>query len=249
MTDADDAFYTRLFTKNPTWSTPYPNVEEAQRAARILPLLTRAATRHDAAVSPEMRILDLGCGRGWLTYLASAYGTCMGIDPVRPVIESARAHFPHLSFEVGTATDLLQAGQAGAYDLVLASEVIEHAPLGEQDRFVGEIRELLKPAGQALITTDRGEIYERWRQAGRTHQPEENWLTERQVRELFLRHGFRVAGFDRAYYATPDLSAVHRLIESSRLQRALSAARQRWLLDSVQFLAAGCQLWLFTRDG
>jgi SAM-dependent methyltransferase len=248
MTDADDAFYTHLFTRTQRGPPRYPNVEEpsgrpgyfrCSPAQRPVTLVRRS----------EMRIWTLGCGRGWLTHIASAYGTCTGIDPVRPVIEHAKRLFPQQSFEVGTATELLEGGHAGTYDLVLASEVIEHAALGEQDRFVKDVRELLKPAGQALVTTDRGEIYERWRQAGRTHQPEENWLTERQVQELFTRHGFRVAGFDRAYYATPDLSPAHRLIESARVLRAVSALRQRWLLDSVQYLAAGCQLWLFTRDG
>jgi 2-polyprenyl-3-methyl-5-hydroxy-6-metoxy-1,4-benzoquinol methylase len=108
MTDWDDAFYTHLSTRDTTWSTRYPNVEETQRAVRILPLLTRAATRHASAVSSEMRIPDLGCGRGWLSHITSAYGTCIGIDPVAPVIEHARKQFPELTYEVGTATDLLR---------------------------------------------------------------------------------------------------------------------------------------------
>ena len=37
---AEEQFYSRLFTTNPNWSTPYPNMEEARRAAKIVPLLT-----------------------------------------------------------------------------------------------------------------------------------------------------------------------------------------------------------------
>jgi hypothetical protein len=49
--------------------------------------------------------------------------------------------------------------------------VIEHARLGEQDRLVEDIRHLLRPTGQALVTTDRGEIYERWRKAAEPTSP------------------------------------------------------------------------------
>jgi SAM-dependent methyltransferase len=237
-----EAFYSRLFIENPTWSTRYPNVEEAQRAAKILPLLSeRARGRADG-----QRILDLGCGRGWLTNLADAYGECVGVDPVRPVVEFARERFPDLRFEEGTAGDLLDAGQAGDYDVVIASEVIEHVPEAEREHFVADIRGLLAPAGAVIMTTDRGELQARWaRRLGTTEQPQENWLTEREVRRLFERQGFEVEAQDRAYFEVPELSPFHRLVASARFARLLRATRQRWLLDGLRYATANCQVWLF----
>jgi SAM-dependent methyltransferase len=237
-----EAFYSRLFIENPTWSTRHPNVEEAVRAAKILPFLSERARGRPNA----LRILDLGCGRGWLTNLASAYGECVGIDPVRPVVEFAREQFPELRFEVGTAGDLLEAGAAGDYNVVIASEVIEHVPVAERDRFVADLRHLLAPAGAVIVTTDRGELRTRWtRRGGTTEQPEENWLTEGQVRRLFEREGFAVEAQDRAYYEVPELSRFHRLVASSRFARLLDRTRQRWLLDGLRYAAANCQVWHF----
>ena len=237
-----DAFYSRLFIEDPAWSTRHPNVEEARRAAKILPLMSELARGRGEG----LRTLDLGCGRGWLTNLASDYGECVGIDPVRPVVESARERFPDLRFEVGTAADLLAATPAERYDVVITSEVVEHVPEAEREGFVADIRALLAPDGAVIVTTDRGELRSRWsRRGGTTEQPEENWLTERELRGLFERHGFTVEAQERAYFEVPELSAFHRLVASTRVARLLGAAHQRWLLDGLRYAAANCQVWLF----
>jgi SAM-dependent methyltransferase len=240
-----ESFYTGLFLNTPSWSTPYPNVEEAQRVAKIVPLLSEVARRRGPPA--DLRILDLGCGRGWLTYLADVYGQCLGIDPIGPVVVAARERFPRQRFEVGTAADLLAKGQAGLYDVVLASEVIEHVPVPERRRFVSDIHDLLVPGGWAIVTTDRGELYRRWsRRRGTVEQPEENWLTEEDLRDLFESEGFTVAVRDRAYHDLPELSVLHRVVASRRVDRVLRTLRQRWVLDGLRYAGANCQVWLFT---
>lgn len=246
MPDARTAeeFYTELFTQNPSWSTPYPNVEEARRAAKILPLLSELARDRRKG----MRIVEIGCGRGWLTSMMSSYGECVGVEPIAPVVEAARERYPDLRFEVGTAADLLEAGERGRFDVVVTTEVIEHVPVHERDRFIADLGALLRPAGAVLLTTDRGELHSRWlRRRGTTEQPEEHWLTEVEVLRLFEAHGFRAEARDRAYYEIPELSAFHRLVAGRRLRRLLEATRQIWLLDGLRYLAANSQIWLFRR--
>jgi trans-aconitate methyltransferase len=52
------------------------------------------------------RILDLGCGTGYLTNLiAQAGARVVGIDKSASMIERARAAYPDLDFQVCTATD------------------------------------------------------------------------------------------------------------------------------------------------
>jgi cyclopropane fatty-acyl-phospholipid synthase-like methyltransferase len=221
-------------------------MEEARRAAKVLPLLTRVA--REAGPPEGLRILDLGCGRGWLTYIADAYGECVGVDPIAPVVEFAREQYPGLTFEVGSTSELLAAGRAGTYDVVLASEVIEHVAPAECERFVADIAELLVPSGAAIVTTDRGELHGRWvRRENTTEQPEENWFTERQLCDLFEGAGFVVAERDRAYYEVPELSVFHRVVASTRFANLLAAGRQEWLLHGLRHLAANCQVWLFRR--
>jgi SAM-dependent methyltransferase len=237
-----ERFYSRLFTTDPDWSTRHPNMEEARRVAKIVPLLTRVAGEAGRG-SDGLRILDLGCGRGWLTYIADAYGHCVGIDPVAPVIEFARERYPSLTFEVGSTSELLAKGHAGAYDLVIASEVIEHVAPAQCERFVTEVAQLLTPAGSAIVTSDRGELHSRWlRREHTTEQPEENWFTESQLRALFEGAGFVVAERDRAYFEVPELSLFHRVVAS-----LLRALHQEWLLHGLQYQAANCQVWLFRR--
>ena len=106
---ATDAFYERLFTEDPTWSSRHPNLEEARRAGRILPLLSELARGR----ADGLRVLDVGCGRGWLTNLADAYGSCVGVEPVEGVVRFARERFPGLRFEVGTRPTWSAWGRAG----------------------------------------------------------------------------------------------------------------------------------------
>ena len=236
-----DAFYSELFTRDPGWSTPYPNLEEARRAGRILPMLSALARERGS-----LRIAEVGCGRGWLTSIVDAYGECVGVEPVEPVVRFARERYPHLRFEVGTAADLLRSGEEASFDVVLTTEVIEHVPVPERERFVADLRALLVPDGCVILTTDRGELHERWaRRRGNTEQPEENWMTEREVRELFEAQGFSAELQDRAYYEVPDLSTFHRLVAGPRVRRLLASTRQLWLLDGLRYAAANTQVWLF----
>jgi cyclopropane fatty-acyl-phospholipid synthase-like methyltransferase len=240
-----EAFYTELFTKSAGWSTTYPNAEEARRAAKILPLLSQVAEDHRARTVPPLRILDLGCGRGWLTYIADMYGECLGLDPVKAVIDFAKARYPDLSLKVGTAEDLLRDGHGGRFDVVIASEVIEHVAPENHSSFVETIRSLLRPDGAVIVSSDRGELYERWARRGGTDQPVEAWLTEHQLQELFTLHGFRVIQHERASYDQPQLSLLHRIVASKRVSHILTRTRQQWLLEGLRFLSAECQVWLF----
>jgi len=244
-----DAFYRNLFTRNPEWSSRHPNIEEAARAAKVLPLLSELAHARGYGRDGELRLLDLGCGRGWLTHLASVYGDCLGIDPVESVTEYAAECFPHLAFRCATARSLLDEGAREGFDVVLSSEVIEHVPRINRPEWVDEIGMLLREDGVAVVTSDRGEQYERWLRRGVTEQPEEDWLTERELRELFEGRGFSAVYHDRAYVDLPNMSRLHRVLSSRRFVRLLTRARQQWLLEGLRFHAANCQVWAFRKNG
>ncbi len=204
-----DNFYVNLFVKAPHWSTPYPNADEAARWSKIAAFLEYILRRvGQQEPNKQLRMLDVGCGRGWLTNLATAYGTCEGIEPVAGVIEWARKLFPHLRFDAGTAESILRRPDFQPYDVVLTSEVIEHVPHGQKETFLAQLAQLLKPDGYLILTTPRGEMWEQWKTIAPPNQPVEDWVTEDQLRALFASQGFSELGLERVHVEVPNLRFV-----------------------------------------
>jgi len=191
----DEEFYTELFTKDEFWSTPTPNSEEEKRWAVIQGFLTYIKRSLGEGTRPE--ILDLGCGRGWLTNLLSGYGPIIGIEPIKPVVEYARKMYPQIEFFSGSSGDLLEKGMQGRFDIVVSSEVIEHVPDANKPGFINDIYTLLKPGGFAIITTPRKEAEKEWLAHCSEGQPVEDWITEETLRTLFEAQQFTQCGMDR----------------------------------------------------
>jgi GT2 family glycosyltransferase/tetratricopeptide (TPR) repeat protein/SAM-dependent methyltransferase len=201
-----DQFYEKLFINTPHWSTPHPNPDEAARWSKIAGFLEVIRRRNGNA---PLRMAEVGCGRGWLSNLASTYyGTCEGVEPVAGVVNRARTLFPSLRFTAGTATTLLEQPDFQPYDVVMSSEVIEHVPHGEQAAFVHSLRALLKPGGYIVLTTPRGDVWEQWQRIAPPNQPIEDWLTEQQLRALWEAEGLQCVGLDRVYVEVPTLRFV-----------------------------------------
>jgi ubiquinone biosynthesis O-methyltransferase len=117
-------------------------------------LLNEHMARYHFAVrlARGKRVLDAGCGAGYGTAeLAEAADSVTGIDIAASAVEYARAHYaqPNLVFEQASVTELPYAD--GAFDLVVAFEVIEH--LENWREFLQEVRRVLAPAGQLMVST------------------------------------------------------------------------------------------------
>lgn len=204
-----DQFYTNLFVRHPAWSGPDPNDDERARWAVIERYLkTIVRERRERGTRSRLRMLDIGCGRGWLTKLANAYGRCEGVEPVTEVVEHARRLFPHLTFHVGTAESLLNRGDVTSYDVVIASEVVEHVPDAEKAAFMESLARLIRPGGYLILTTPRAEVRAQWERIAPPNQPVEDWLTEEALSGLFIEHGFHPEARERIFITVPDLTFV-----------------------------------------
>ncbi|WHZ14751.1 MAG: Glycosyltransferase [Nitrospira sp.] len=201
-----DEFYVDLFVNEPAWSKPEPNPDEGARWCKIASFLEQVLreTRREHP-NRTLRILDVGCGRGWLTNLATAYGTCEGIEPVAGVVEHARRLFPHIRFEAGIPESVLARPDFQPFDIVLCSEVIEHVPHPQKPAFVAHLAQLLTSEGYLILTTPRGDVWEEWKRIAPPNQPVEDWVTEEQLGRLLNDGGFRHLGVERIHIEVPSL--------------------------------------------
>ncbi len=104
-----------------------------------------------ARLKPGVRVLDIGCGEGTFTAeIAEAGGAVVGVEVAQAAIERAQRRHPELDLR-RVEIDGPLPFEDGSFELVWASEVIEH--VGDTARWLSEIRRVLVPGGGLLVTT------------------------------------------------------------------------------------------------
>jgi len=105
-----------------------------------------------ARLARGKRVLDAGCGAGYgSAELMKVALSVAGVDSSAEAIGFARENYrlPGLDFQEGSCTALPYAD--ASFDLVVAFEVIEHLP--EWREFLAEVRRVLAPTGQFIVST------------------------------------------------------------------------------------------------
>jgi len=184
----ESKYYKKLFIENPDWNNPEANNEELLRWQIIEDFLNDINNLKSDLNSLD--ILDLGCGRGWLTNLLFRYGNVVGIEPVSSVVEYAKKLFPNITFINGTSRDLVKQKDFKKYDLIVTSEVIEHIKDKNKDLFIDDISKLLKHNGFLIVTTPRKEAEPEWKSFMSPNQPIEDWMTEVELEKLISKKSF-----------------------------------------------------------
>jgi SAM-dependent methyltransferase len=102
-------------------------------------------------VAPGDRVLDLGCGAGQFTReLAAAGALPVGVEVAEAALERARTAAPELDFRLAPIDAPLPLPD-GSFDVVWASEVIEH--VADTATWLSEINRVLVPGGRLLVST------------------------------------------------------------------------------------------------
>lgn len=133
------------------------NVTSARRAPECIRIHDKVI-RLVNSIKPK-RILDIGCGAGDLTseLLRKGYSV-LGLEPT-DLAEVAREKCGHDNIVKSSCYEDYDELTLGKFDLVVASEVIEHLYLPRE--LVGFARKALLPNGKILLTSPHYGSY--WR--------------------------------------------------------------------------------------
>jgi SAM-dependent methyltransferase len=130
------------------------------------------------------RILDVGCGTGATTLALRRFGSVVGLDLGRRALEVARAR----GLAVAQASAVRLPAAEGAFDLVLALDVLEH--LDDDVAAACEMRRALRPGGHLVATVPAYPFL--WSAHDEALAHRRRYL-RRQLVETLERAGFEIA--------------------------------------------------------
>lgn len=97
-----------------------------------------------------LRILDAGCGPGWLTARLAATGhETLGCDAAPLLIRHAQSHYPGLRFTLADLTKQLPYGDAEFDAIVFSMAALD---LSNQQAAFSNLHRVLKPGGKIVAT-------------------------------------------------------------------------------------------------
>ena len=105
----------------------------------------------EAAKIISGNVLELGCGAGrGMRAIAQACDGYTGIDKNEKLLERLQAAYPDFHFRHQSIPPLTGV-KDNSFDYVVTFQVIEH--IEDDKKFLEEIHRVLRPGGQAIITT------------------------------------------------------------------------------------------------
>ncbi|MGU3422383.1 rhamnan synthesis F family protein [Methylobacterium sp. D54C] len=106
----------------------------------------------------NLDVLDLAAGEGYGTaFLAQTARSAIGVELSLDAVRHARQSYvrPNLTYLTGDARSIPLRDKC--VDVVVSFETIEH--FYEQDRFLEEIRRVLRPGGKLIISSPNRDVY------------------------------------------------------------------------------------------
>ncbi len=180
--------YETIYSKNIPGNEQYRGyLKKIKHTQKRLNFLARQSPAYLAVKKylqnkPKLKILEIGCGYGYLTYALNSLGhQTIGIDVSKTAIKSAQESFGENFKETDTASFIPNVKEK--FDLIIANELIEH--LKNPDQFIKECRYILKKNGEIIITTPNKD-YMQETAIWQTYIPPVHtvWLNEKSIQYL-----------------------------------------------------------------
>lgn len=192
--------------------------------------------------SPRMRILDVGCGTGVNAASFSKSGhQIVGIDISPVAVERYRAR----GFE-GHVCDIEAEPlpfEPGSFDLIYASEVIEHC--ADTSAFLRELNRMLRQGGQLLLSTPNSAFWP-YRILGVVGRTVTDVQHPGHVR-FFSRRGLSSA-IEKAGFKITDMAARHMyFVIGPKFGARLAPALEALGFSKEPRFAKGDHFWQFSK--
>jgi SAM-dependent methyltransferase len=129
--------------------------EHALTEASIFYAFVKAACqRHDAPISARTRILDFGLGWGRIVrFFMKETSHLFGVDTDEEMLATCRdTDCPASVSKIDPLGSLPY--HSGSFDVVYAYSVFTHLPADVQDRWLAEIKRVLRPGGMFVATVE-----------------------------------------------------------------------------------------------
>jgi 2-polyprenyl-3-methyl-5-hydroxy-6-metoxy-1,4-benzoquinol methylase len=102
------------------------------------------------------RILDMGCGTGWLGNALTPFGEVWGADLSPSAIEEGRSRHPAVNLVCG---DFLTVPIPGPFDLVVTADGLAH--MTDHRRCIDRVASLMTTGGMLLLMTENTRVWTR----------------------------------------------------------------------------------------
>lgn len=209
----------------------YANLYKLTRCASILDAVSKTGLH-------EPRILDFGCGAGWLTAILGMFGPTVGVDLSDTAIQFAQSRYAHVQYFQADIFNWDYPSEA--FDIVVSQEVIEH--LGDQRGYIQISAQLLRSNGYLILTTPNKRTMMAMsdeQRANWSKQPIENWLTLNELQSLIALE-FDILSI-RTVIPGVGYKGVYRLFNSTRVENFIEKIGVGRLYENLR-LAIGLGL-------